>query len=237
MTDPAFKPLLLDLLRQAQASQQAFFAQLAPADLATSGEPERWSAKDHVAHLTFWRQRLALRLQAIVRQEPQPEAVAFEELNPRIFEQFRDTPWSTLLAESDQAYEELIALTAQLTEEDLTAPNRFDWVGDGMPLYTSFMGNCYEHAQIHLAQYLSERGEPERALQTYEEWANRVIAAQVPATLHGYVLYNLACYYAMHGQGDRALASLRQAFALWPATREFAQSDPDLAGLRDRLAD
>src|SRR4030088_2689390 len=119
MTHRAFKPLLLDLLRQAQVSQNAFFQQLPPAELATIGTPECWSAKDHVAHMTFWRQRLALRLQAIIRKEPQPERESFEELNPLIFEAYRYHLWLVLLSESDQAYAELIALVSHLTEEDL----------------------------------------------------------------------------------------------------------------------
>jgi hypothetical protein len=81
MIDRPFKPLLLDLLRQAHNSQNAFFQQLPAAELAQSGTPDCWSAKDHVAHLTFWRRRLTLYLQAIVNHEPQPEAVSFEQLN------------------------------------------------------------------------------------------------------------------------------------------------------------
>src|SRR5712692_12116136 len=82
MTKHSFKPILLDLLRQAQISQNAFFQELTPAELATIGTPEYWSAKDHVAHMTFWRQRLVLRLQAIIRKVPQPKSENFEQLNP-----------------------------------------------------------------------------------------------------------------------------------------------------------
>jgi hypothetical protein len=203
MTHHPFKPLLLDLLRQAQSSQNAFFQQLPAAELLISGTPDFWSAKDHVAHMTFWRQRLALRLQAIIRKEPQPEARDFEQVNPLIFEEQRYRPWLAILSESDQAYADLIMLTAQLTEEDLTAWGRYDWVGDGMPLYTSFMGNCYEHTQIHLAQYFLERHENARALEIYEVWTNRVVEASVPETLKGYMLYNLACFYATHNSWRR----------------------------------
>src|ERR1700740_942880 len=144
MTQRAFKPVLLDLLRQAQISQNAFFQELTPAELATVGSPEYWSAKDHVAHMTFWRQRLVLRLQALVRKGTPPQAEDFEQLNPVIFEEQRYRPWPDILAESDQVYAELITLSDQLAEEDLTAFNRFDWTHDGTPLYTAFMGYCYE---------------------------------------------------------------------------------------------
>ncbi len=236
MTHHAFKPLLLDLLRQAQINQNAFFQQLSPTELATIGTAECWSAKDHVAHMTFWRQRLALRLQAIIRKEPQPEGENFEELNPIIFEEHRHRPWPTLLSESDQAYAELIALASQLTEEDLTASQRFDWIDSGMPLYITFMGNCYEHTQVHLAQYLLDRHDLDRALEIYESWANRVIEAEVPATLKGYILYNLACFYATHNRLEQARPILQQAFTLYPTTREFALTDPDLAALGPHIS-
>src|SRR5260370_40299809 len=131
MTEHPFKPILLDLLRQAQISQNAFFQELTPAELAAIGTPVFWCAKDHVAHMTFWRQRLVFRLQAIIRQETQPESENFEQLNPVIFEEQRYRPWSDILSESDQVYAELITLSEQLTEDELTAFNRIDCTHDG----------------------------------------------------------------------------------------------------------
>ncbi|HLV98721.1 MAG TPA: ClbS/DfsB family four-helix bundle protein [Ktedonobacterales bacterium] len=232
MTHHPLKPLLLDLLRQAQSSQNAFFQQVPEAEQVQSGTPGCWSAKDHVAHLTFWRQRLALRLQAILQNAPQPEAFNFEQLNPLIFEEHRARPWSAILPESDQAYADLIALTAHLTEEDLTTWGRFDWMEEGLPLYIAFMGNCYEHTQVHLAQYLLDRHEPARALEVYEVWVRRVVEASVPDLLKGYVFYNLACFYATHSELEKAGPALQQAFTLYPASREFALTDPDLVALR-----
>ena len=232
MTQRAFKPVLLDLLQQAQISQNSFFQQLPPAELTAIGTPECWSAKDHVAHMTFWRQRLVLRLQAIIQQAPQPAFEDFEQLNPAIFEEYRYHSWSTLLSESDQAYAELVSLVSHLTEEDLTAFHRFDWNDNGMPLYTVFMGSCYEHTQIHLAQYLLDRHDFNHALETYEVWANRVVEAEVPEVLKGYIFYNLACFYASHSRLEQAASALQQAFTLYPASREFARTDPDLVALR-----
>jgi hypothetical protein len=232
MTQHLFRPLLLDLLRQAQISQNAFFQQVPAAELVTSGTPDCWSAKDHVAHMTFWRQRLALRLQAILGKESQPEVQDFEQLNPLIFEEQRYRPWSAILSESDQAYAELIALSDQLTEEELTAFNHFDWTHAGAPLYSAFMGYCYEHTQQHLAQYSLDRHDLEGAIDTYEAWASRVIEAEVPDPLKGSIFYNLACFYATHGQLEKARLALQQAFTRYPALREFALTDPDLVALR-----
>ncbi len=237
MTHDSFKLLLLDLLRQAHLNQNAFFQQLPAAELAAEGTPELWSAKDHVAHMTFWRERLTLSLQAIIRNEPQPEGQRFELLNPLIFQEHRADPWAAILAESDRAYAELIEVAAWLSEDELTARVRFEWAGDGMPLYTAFMGNCYEHTQNHLAQYLLDRRDGARALAIQEAWADRVIEANVPDLLKGYVLYNLACFYATHEQVEKARPALRRAFALYPAVRLFAMTDPDLEALRSDFAE
>jgi tetratricopeptide (TPR) repeat protein len=232
MTNASFQPLLVDLLHQAQRNQNTFFQQLPPADLVTIGTPDLWSAKDHVAHMTFWRERLTRSVEAIIEGQPQPPSQDFEQLNPLIFEEHRYRPWADLLAESDRVYADLIRLAQRLTEEDLTASNRFDWLPPDAPLYTSFMGNCYEHTQIHLAQYLLDRHDLERAITTYETWANRIIEAETPPILKGYMLYNLACFYATHQRLEQAEPTLQQAFVLYPATRDFALTDPDLVALR-----
>src|SRR5579863_761954 len=133
MTDHPFKPILLDLLHQAHRDQDAFLQELNTAERAATGTPEYWSAKDHVAHMTFWRLRLVLKLRAILNQETPPDVEDFEQLNPVIFEEQRHRTWSDVLAESEQAYAELYTAVDQLPEEYLTAFNRFDWLPNGEP--------------------------------------------------------------------------------------------------------
>ncbi len=237
MTQHAFKPILLDLLRHAQMSQNTFIQELSPSERAALGTPELWAAKDHVAHMTFWRQRLVLRLQALIGKTTQPTSENFEQLNPIIFEEQRSRSWPDILLESDQVYAELLTLTEHVTEEDLTAFHRFDWTHDGEPLYTSFMGNCYEHTQQHLAQYFLDRHDLERAIDTYAVWASRVVEADVPDPLKGSVFYNLACFYATHSHLQQARPILQQAFTLSPALREFALTDSDLVMLRSNQSE
>ena len=232
MTNRPVKPLLLDLLRESQNSQNAFFAQLPAGELAAVGAPDFWAAKDHVAHMSFYRRRWATRLQATLEQGPQPEAVDFEQLNPVIFLEQRDRSWPDILSESDEIYAELIRVTEQLAEDDLTIADRFDWMPRGEPLYLMYMGNSYDHAQNHLAQYLLDRHEPERAIETFEAWARRVTDSPLPDLLRGYIYYNQSCFYATHEQLEKARPALRQAFELYPYTREFARTDPDLDSLR-----
>jgi hypothetical protein len=96
------------------------------------------------------------------------------------------------------------------------------------------MGSGYEHPQLHLAQYHLERGEGPRARRVVERCAARVVEADTPDVVRGLVLYNLACFQATHDELERARETLERALELYPGPhlREFAATDPDLAGLR-----
>jgi tetratricopeptide (TPR) repeat protein len=48
------------------------------------------------------------------------------------------------------------------------------------------------------------------------------------------MLYNTACFEAMAGHGDEAIAHLKRAIELRPQALEWAQTDDDLASLRER---
>ncbi len=52
----------------------------------------------------------------------------------------------------------------------------------------------------------------------------------------GGFLYNLACFYAQQNQLEDAATRLREAVTYNPRLQEHAQSDPDLAALRDLSA-
>jgi|SRR5579885_587298 len=233
MTAQPFKTIVLDLLQQGHLDEAAFLQDLSETERTAIGTPELWSAKDHMAHRTFWHQDLVLKLTAILQHQEVPSSEESEEqLNSMVFEQHKLRPWSAIHAEAERVYAELIKLIEQLSEEDLTTSNRFTSITGGRPLYTVFLGPCYEHDQEHLAQYYSDRHDLQRAIEIREKCANRVIQAEVPAWVKGSFLYNLACFYA---QQDRlkAAALLQEALTLAPDLKERSKSDSDLVAVCD----
>ena len=237
MTAQPFKTIVLDLLQQGHLDEEAFWQELTENERTAIGTPELWSAKDHVAHRTFWRQDLVLKLTAVLQhQELPPSKESEEQLNSIVFEEHKLRPWSDIHAESERVYAELIKLTEQLSEEDLTASNRFTWISGGKPLYAAFLGSCYEHDQEHLAQYYSDRNALPQAIEIREKCVNRIIQAEVPAWVKGRFLYNLACFYAQQNQLEKATAFLQEALTLAPRLKERSKSDPELIALRDQSA-
>ncbi len=206
---------------------------LSAGDRNAIGSPDRWSAKDHIAHVAFWRHQLALKLQAVLDHET-PELGDFERINPRVFEEHRHRAWSDVASDAELAYAAQTARIRRLTDEDLVAFNRFSWVPEGQPLHAVVMGSSYEHSQQHLAQFHLDRGDLLLASGIQELWVARVVQAETPPAMKGLALYNLACFQATHTQVVKAALTLERALALYPGPllKDFSVSDPDLIALR-----
>lgn len=235
MTTQSFKTIVLDLLQQGHHDEVNWIQELTETERAAIGTPQLWSAKDHMAHRTFWHQDLVQNLAAILwHQETPPSEESDDQINSVVFEKHKLRPWPEIHAESERVYAELIKLVEQLSEEELTTSNRFASITGERPLYTAFLGGCYEHDQEHLVQYYSDRHNLPRAIEIREKCASRVIQAEVPAWVKGSFLYNLACFYAQQKQLEKAAACLQEAMAFNPDLKERSKSDPELVALRDQ---
>jgi non-specific serine/threonine protein kinase len=73
---------------------------------------------------------------------------------------------------------------------------------------------------------LCRLGQPDDGL----KWADRAVAIdpEDPG-----IRYNVACLFALQGQGDKAIATLQEAFRAGFANTEWVEKDPDLSSLRD----
>lgn len=126
MTAQPLKIIVLNLLQQGHLDEEAFVQELNETERTAIGMWKRWSAKDHLAHRTFWRQDLILKVTAILQhQEVPPSEEREDQLNSKVFEKHKLRPWSALHAESERVYAELLKVTEQLSEEDLTDSHRF----------------------------------------------------------------------------------------------------------------
>ena len=76
MTAQPFKTIVLDLLQQGHLDEEAFLQELNETERNAIGTPELWSAKDHMAHRTFWHQDLVLKVTAILQHQEVPPSDA-----------------------------------------------------------------------------------------------------------------------------------------------------------------
>lgn len=85
------------------------------------------------------------------------------------------------------------------------------------------------YSALFKASALKEQGDMEGAVAAAER------AVETNPTLPE-ALYDLACYYSLSGQTDKALETLEQAIALSPEFKQMAREDRDLEAVRNEDA-
>ena len=225
------KTRLMQLLDLEHAFQQQLFADF-PGEAERSGTWEKWSLKDELAHIIAWQLNSLARIAALMHAEPVPDFNDYERLNRAIFDTNRDRSLAEIVAEGDRARADFVALIRSVPEDDLAVPGRFG-DSEGRSLADQILNNAFEHPIVHYADFYQQRGELARGTQLYQ--AGVAAVADWPEQ-YGNARYNLACFYALSGQIELALAELREALQLRPNLIEWSKQDPDLAALRTEPA-
>ncbi len=153
-----------DLIRGLQEEYQkwqALLDQIGPARMNQPGVAGAWSIKDIVAHLTGWRHRTVLRLQAIQRGEPLPpppwpaHLKTDDEINAWIYQSRHDRSVRQVLDESDEVFQALLAVIEALPEEVLAEMHMQPWL-QGAPFNaTEFFAHFHEEHEPDMRAWLA----------------------------------------------------------------------------------
>ena len=220
---------LIQLLDLSRSFQQQLIADLDPVERDARGTWEDWSIKDELAHVMAWQMNSLARIAALIHAEPVPDFGDYETINRAIYRTNHERSLAEIAAEGDQAYADFVALIRSVSAEDLAQPARFS---DQEPrsLAAQIMNNGFEHPVVHYADHYQRRGDLAKATRLCE--ASVTAVADLPEW-YGSARYNLACFYALNGQTDKAIYELREALQLRPDLLEWSKQDTDLASLRD----
>ena len=152
------KTEFLQTYRQKRAELDAALAKLNEDEL-TRREPDSWSIKDNLAHLTCCEQYMLNNVRQAIHHGKTLQWMNDAEetaANAQILKDNWDRPLSEILAEMRQSLTEVLAELETLSEDDLTNPNRFAWMG-GKPLWTYIANEGYgEHYHEHLPDVIRE---------------------------------------------------------------------------------
>ncbi len=220
------KTRLIQLLDLGQSFRQQLIADLDPAARNATGTWENWSLKDELAHVIAWQLNALARIAALIHAEPMPDFSETEKINRSIYDTNRDRTLAEIVAEGDRAYADFVALIQASSEEDLARQEQ-------RSLTALIMGNGYEHPISHYADHYRRRGDLAKATQLHK--ASVAAVADWPER-YGVARYNLACFYALSGQKEKALHELREVLQLRPDLIEWSKQDADLISLHDDSA-
>jgi tetratricopeptide (TPR) repeat protein len=221
------KSRLLNLLSLAYQEERQFIARLSNHERTETGTMERWSAKDTIAHNAFWKQHRAEQITA-----PDNEALTsfrdFERLNAHTFEENFLLSWADIQENARIAYEYLSERVEALSDLDLNYPDRYAWL-NGRPLWRTVAISGYYHPLSHIAGYLYERGQVQKASEMHDVMAENLQALDDDEEWRGVTLYNLACFYATTSRAPQAIHHLTRALHFNPGLVEWARQDSDLS--------
>ena len=114
-----------------------------------------WTVKDVVVHLTMWEAEL-VKLLFRAEQGRNPGTIHFrgkttDEINAQWYQQNKDRDLEMALNDFHGVRKQTLRRVQSFTDEDLTDPDRFDWLG-GHALWTWIAADSFKHEREHTEQ-------------------------------------------------------------------------------------
>ena len=232
MTRTSYRDKLEILLADVRAEEQVLWISLNEEERNVNGEIDRWAPKDHLAHATFWTERLVTQLQAATGGEPPGPIEDYHKTNDEVFEANMNRNWEDVLAWATEVNRKFHTAFDAVSEEILADPEGPEGTV-GLPLWQNVAFTGGYHPMHHLADIYLERGDFQNAQAVQERVAEGLAALDDSDAWQGRTQYNLACFYALHDKPERALALLKTAMKLSPNLKEWSKQDNDLDSLRE----
>ncbi len=232
MTGSSYKDNLEKLLADVRAEEQALCDSLSDDERNAAGEIDRWAPKDHLAHTTFWTERLVKQLQAATGDEPPGSIEDYQKTNDEVFEANKNRNWEDILAWAEKVSRQFHTVFDTVSEKMLEDTAGSEGAGR-RPLWQNVAFTGVYHPMHHIADIYLEREDMQGAQAVQERVAEGLAALDDSDAWQGRTQYNLACFYALHDKPERALALLKIAFKRAPNLMEWSKQDSDLDSLRE----
>lgn len=153
-----------ELMREIERAWAAFAAVLdrwPETQLTSIRDPQGWTAKDHLIHLTYWERSAVFFLAGQPRQaalgvdEELYLNGSDDEINAAIFQAHQALPWAEAVAQFRAVHQQLMSLLQPLTDADLQRRYRAYLPdepadGDGPAAIDVVYGNSAGHLAEHL---------------------------------------------------------------------------------------
>jgi hypothetical protein len=143
---------LAEILRGERTQWNALLDQIGLDRMDIPGVEGEWSAKQLVAHLTWYEQAVVEGAQQTLTtgtfSRRRPADIGLDEMNAQIAEESRARPASDVLAEAEAVFEQLLTLIAACPDAILNDPQLLG-LPDDMPPWMRVANNSYAHYREH----------------------------------------------------------------------------------------
>jgi hypothetical protein len=222
---------IIDLLERAFAIEHELISTSTEEERAAVGKPERWSVKDHIAHCAAWNERHLKNISNALKGITPAIDEDYEQVNIELFEKNRDKAWDDIVAYSEGVHHELVEVIRSIPEISFSEGELLPWQS-GRELWKWIVGATYTHPLMHFSQAQIEKGTIASAVDIQEEMAKSLSELDDSPSWLGVSRYNLACFYSLSGQKDKAIKGLKEALQLNPELTDWSKQDPDFDPIR-----
>ena len=144
---------LLARIRSGRAQFESALAHFGEDQLLAPDLHGGWSIKDLIAHIGFWEQHTARKFSVLLHgMEPPAESLTLDDLNAWVYAQNQHKPLAEVRLEEQAAYEQLLMLVQNATDDDLFNPQRFAWT-EGKPFAEWIENNTFGHYEEHQVDF------------------------------------------------------------------------------------
>jgi len=223
------KKELTELLQLGYQIEKDFMVALSEEERNADGTFEYWTAKDNVAHNSYWRKRHAEDVLEVLAGKS-PVEVEDDDVNEGVYAQYKNQSWDEVDTLLDTSLERMGEALAKLSEDDLQSDDFYPW--EHRPLWRELVGNMYTHPIIHISEWYIKKGNTTRAAEMYREMTRQLVSLDDSPDWQGTIRYNNACSFSLLGDKETAINELREALKLNPDLTEWSKQDPDFEAIR-----
>ncbi len=230
MENSQLKDALLDFLELIKNEITAFEKGLTEEQKKGRGSLKKWSVKDILSHLVFWGNHFNSQVEKARNGEKVPQAGDyFDQINDGVLIEHMEQPFSEALIELERSFQESTAILKSFSADELNDKKKFDYLND-RTLIDNALGTLGWHVSHHISDFYVNNGQIEKAIDLQEKYTKRLRGFP---SWEANAIYNLACFFVLIGEKEKALINLESAFIARPDLIEWSKNDNDLDALRE----
>jgi len=230
MDNNQLKNALLDFLELIKSEITAFEKGLTEKQTKEKGSLKKWSAKDILSHLVFWGNHFNSQAEKAKSGEKVPLAGDyFDQVNDGVLIEHMEQPFSEALIELERSFKKSAEILESFSSDELNDKEKFEYL-NGRTFIDNALGTLGWHVAHHISDFYVKNDQIEKAIALQEKYTKKL--RDFPAW-EANAIYNLACFFTLIGEKEKAIINLETAFIARPDLIEWSKKDNDLDALRE----
>lgn len=229
-----FKQKLFGIVDWVYQEENFLIDRLTAEEKTTTGSFKKWTAKDIIAHNSFWKLLRAKSIEDVLEKRTPQDVKDFQKINEEIFKEYQNRSWDDVIYYSREAYDFLKKVTETTSEEELKSKKTFPLLGD-KEIWKIIVVYCCLHPLMHFDKFYDGRDQAYYAINLWKEAKKLLEKLPASSGILGNANYNLAKSYARSGQDYMALRALNEAIKLNPGLVKQMNEEQDLSSLKYRV--